>query len=549
MNTNSSFLLLGLILFSSTLFAQQEVLDKGLQAINPAAIKAQLDFLSSDVMMGRNTGEKGGFIASEYIASIMATYGVTPGGDMKTIREERTASWGRRNTKKYRSFFQDFSLLRYRPGDEQYMEIHSATEDGSLSLILDYGTDYKVSVHTTGREFTAPLVFVGYGITDEESSWDDYKGLDLTGKILVRCYGYPGRGDTVSRGYEAFHSRIKNWRTSPLSNRGDWTEGALAVIDIPEYRDPMERWTTNDPDTRKPDWYHGEKDYNWDEWRMDLATDSIDTRPVRITLSKRAWNLIADGSGIDLESYKKAAAELKHVKPKLLPGKRISIISTTESEIITGRNVVGLIPGADTTRCIVIGAHYDHLGSWDGYIYNGADDNASGTIGVLTMAGALMATGEKPPVTVVLAAWTGEEKGLLGSEYYVQNPIIPLDQTILNINFDMISRSATTDSLKNKCSMTYSKGRDDLKKISETNLDLYSIDLKVRFRPSTGEWGGSDYVPFGRKKIPFIGNMAGFHTEYHTPADDSWKCDSDKLARIVKLNFLTLWDLAGTKED
>ena len=548
MKTRCSLLFLSLILIVSPLVAQQEALLKGMQAVDPAAIKAQLDFLSSDIMMGRNTGEEGGFIAAEYIASMLATYGVTPGGDMKTVREEPTASWGRKPPKRYRSFFQDFNLIRYRPGPEQHLEIHSTGGGENQSVILGYGTDYKVSVRTTGRQFSAPLVFVGYGIKDSVSGWDDFRDFDLTGKVLVRCYGYPGQGDSLSRGYQAFHSRIKDWQTSPLSKRNDWTKGALAVIDIPEGSDPSGRWSVNDPDRRNPDWYAGDKEVVWDEWKMELADDSIESEPVRITLSKRAWNLLAEGLGIDLESYKNAAAELKPVKPQMLPGKSISLLATTESRIITARNVIGFIPGTDTTRCIVAGAHYDHLRSWEGYVFNGADDNASGTVGILAMAGACIAAGEKPPVTIVLAAWTAEERGLLGSEYYVRNPLIPLDQTFLNINFDMISRSVPSDTLKNQCSMAYAKDRDDLKKINEINLERYKIDLQVRFRPSTGRWGGSDYVPFGRKGIPFIGNMAGFHTDYHTPTDDSWKCDADKLARIVQLNFLTLWELSGVKE-
>ncbi|MFC2102387.1 M28 family peptidase [Bacteroidota bacterium] len=544
--TQTIFLLL--LSLSLSAFTQIDPIQKGIDAVSPAAIKAQLDFLASDVMMGRNTGEKGGFTAAEYIASIMATYGVAPGGDIKTLREEPTASWRDRKREKYRSYYQDFSLIKYRPGKEQHLEILTDGVAGE-KVILSHGTDYKVGIRTAGAAFTAPLVFIGYGINDSVSGWNDFNKVDLAGKIVVRCYGYPGRGDSLSKGYEAFNSRIKDWQTSPLSNRNDWIEGALAVIDIPEGRDPLERWSVNDPDQQPPDWYEGDKEYVWDGWRMELASDSIGRGPIRITLSKRAWNLLSDGLKIDLEGYKKAAAEMKTTRAQALNGKQISLLTTTESEVITARNVVGYIAGVDTTRYIVVGAHYDHMGSWEGYVFNGADDNASGTVGVLATAGACMATGQKPPVTIVFAAWTGEEKGLLGSEYFVENPFLPLAQTMLNINYDMISRNTSTDTLKNECSISFSKDRTELKKISKANIERYKIDLNVRFRASTGQWGGSDYVPFGRKGVPFIANMAAFHTEYHTPTDDSWKCDTEKMARIVRLNFATLWELAGQEEE
>lgn len=538
-----------LVLLSYSSVAQTNPVEQGIRAVTPQAIKAQLDFLSSDAMSGRGTGEKGGMMAAEYIASIMATYGVSPGGDMKRVREEPTASWGREEPKRYRSYYQDFHLIRFRPGQQQRLEIRSTTGGGSSSVILNYGTDYKTGGRTTGCEFTAPLVFVGYGINDSISGWNDFRDLDVKGKIVVRFYGYPGRGDTLSKGYKAFAERVKDRQNSPLNNRNDWIEGAIGVIDIPDGGDPLERWTTNDPDRESPDWYQGDKEYVWDEWRMELAGDSIDDGPVRITLSKRAWNELSDGLAIDLVAYKNSAAGLKAVKPNLMAGKTLYLLSTTESEIITARNVVGFIAGVDTTTCIVVGAHYDHMGSWEGYVFNGADDNASGTVGVLAMARACLAAGEKPPVTVVFAAWTAEEKGLLGSEYYVRNPLLPLGQTILNINFDMISRSVSSDSLKNQCSMSYMQGREDLKSLVDSTLARYRIDLRVRFRSSSGQWGGSDYVPFGRKGIPFIANMAGFHTDYHTPTDDSWRCDAEKMARIVRLNFATLWEVASLRKE
>ena len=386
------------------------------------------------------------------------------------------------------------------------------------------------------------MVFIGYGIRDEESGWDDLKGLELEGKIVVRIYGYPGRGDTLSKGYKAFGKRVKDWETSPLSKRDEWLKDALAVIDIPEYSDPQARWVKNDPDEEKPDFYEGDKKYNPYDGMMQLASDSLKRNPLEISVSKRAWAVLNENSGIDIEAYKKAAAELKNQKPVDIPNKIVEVRTTVESEIIRTRNVVGIVKGVDTTRCIVIGAHYDHLAPWEGMIFNGADDNASGTVAVMTLAKAFADNGEKPAKTLVFAAWSAEEKGLIGSEYYVEHPILPMAQTDLYVNFDMISRNSPKDTLGTGYSFSYFKGSEQLKEITSKNNEDFNIGLNIRYRPGTGKSGGSDHVPFAKKDVPYMYSMAGFHTDYHTPFDEVYKCDVKKMTKIIQLNYLNVWD-------
>ncbi|MFH1160582.1 MAG: hypothetical protein V1733_06520 [bacterium] len=256
MKSKLYFLTLGIFLSLTNLVAQDEVIQKGLRAINPVAIKAQLDFLSSDWMEGRNTGEKGSLIAADYIASLFAACGLKPGGEMKEQREAPCASWERQPSKRVRSFFQDFNLIKYREGDVQSMSVNAKPEGSVSSVLLNFGTDYKVRIPTTGMEFTAPLVFVGYGIRDKESGWDDFADIDVKGKIVIRVSGYPGKGDSLSKGYKAFSSRIDSREHSPLTNRDDWVKEALAVIDIPERYDPQDRWSVNDPDRDQTSGFH-----------------------------------------------------------------------------------------------------------------------------------------------------------------------------------------------------------------------------------------------------------------------------------------------------
>ncbi|MFH1160581.1 MAG: M28 family peptidase [bacterium] len=121
---------------------------------------------------------------------------------------------------------------------------------------------------------------------------------------------------------------------------------------------------------------------------------------------------------------------------------------------------------------------------------------------------------------------------------------MPAEKIRACINYDMISRNSPNDSLGRECSVVYTEGRDTLKQIYEANLENYKVDLKVKFRPSSGKWGGSDYVPFAHHGVPFLATFGGSHTEYHKPFDESWKCDISKMVRILQLNFAGLWELA-----
>ena len=148
---------------------------------------------------------------------------------------------------------------------------------------------------------------------------------------------------------------------------------------------------------------------------------------------------------------------------------RVYIKTTVKKEAVRVRNIIGIIEGRDPDQYIVLGAHYDHMGSKGGYIWNGADDNGSGTVGILTLAKAIMETGIKPEKNIIIALWTAEETGLLGSRYFVDNLPFPRERIKLNLNFDMISRYVSDDSPK-KVTMTYTDSHPGFRTITEENL-------------------------------------------------------------------------------
>ncbi|MFC2089533.1 M20/M25/M40 family metallo-hydrolase [Bacteroidota bacterium] len=533
---------LALLLVKPNILAQ-EAKEKGLDAITAEAIKGQLSFLSSDWTEGRHTGRPGAYLAADYLASLFSIYGIQPGGDMERTSISR-AEWsaGKRPVE-YRGYYQNFELIEYKPGDTQKLSLVQKTAWGSNALNFDYLTDFSVSTSDVAQEIDAPVVFVGYGFRDEESGYDDFKGVDVEGKIILRLSGYPGYNDEESAASKKIGK--KNYREIRTAKSEAATEhGVAAIIEVVPGRDITGNWADNLPFRYNQSDYEGDvprKSYY--EYRMNIPGD-LSASPARISISKRVKDKLLEGTGIDLEAFEKEVSESAKPASKELTGKQLKLITTVDSRVIQVRNVVGVIPGKDTSEIIVVGGHYDHLGMHDGYIWNGADDNASGTVGVMTIAKAMMAAGEKPEKTIVFAAWTGEEKGLLGSEYFADHPYDDAE-VILNLNYDMISRDDADDTLGIRVGYTYTEKYSILEEVAEANNATYDLGLEVEFEPSERPRGGSDYSSFSSKDIPVIAMMAGFPPEYHRPGDHIELVNWEKMQKIIELGYLTIFDLAN----
>ncbi|MCK4880168.1 MAG: M20/M25/M40 family metallo-hydrolase [Bacteroidales bacterium] len=527
----------------------QDTKQKGLDAITRQAVQGQLEFLASDWTEGRSTGQPGAYMAADYIASLFKVYGLQPAGDMvfeRPTREERMA--GKRPSS-YRTFYQSFNLIETRSSDDHELSLTETTPEGSRTLNFAYQTDFSVQASGISMEMELPIVFVGYGLTDKENDYDDFKDVDVKDKIILRLSGYPGQNDPSSKAYKTFS---KDW------GRGRWglmfaknnrasELGVAAIIEVDPGSDVTEAWAANLPFRINSGNYEGEKARaSYYETRMSLPGSELGSSTVRITVSERVMNELVKDSGTDLESFQEEVKSSMKPDSRVLAGKKLRVKTTVDSKLIRARNVVGVLPGKDTTEIIVIGAHYDHLGIHDGWIWNGADDNASGTVGVMSIAKACMATGVKPEKTIVFCAWTGEEKGLLGSRYFADHPYNDA-KMILNLNYDMISRDNKNDTLGNKCSMNYTKAFSVLEELTTKNIADFDLNLDVNFRPAERPRGGSDHSSFSQKDVPIIYFMAGFPPEYHQPDDHIKLVNWEKMINIIKIGYLNIWDLANSE--
>ena len=227
------------------------------------------------------------------------------------------------------------------------------------------------------------------------------------------------------------------------------------------------------------------------------------------------------------------------------------------NQIIRGENVLGFIEGSDLKEeLIIITAHYDHLGKHDSLIFNGADDDASGVAGAMEIAEAFMLAkkdGKGPRRSILIMPVSGEEKGLLGSKYYTDNPVYPLNNTIANLNIDMIGRLDDWHSTGN---YVYLIGSDrlsyDLHNINEeVNTKYTKLELDYKYNDEEDPnryYYRSDHYNFAKNNIPVIFYFNGVHEDYHRPSDTIEKLDFSKIKTISKLVFLTAWELANREE-
>jgi peptidase M28-like protein len=529
---NRLLLLIGLSLISLRLVCGQDpIIEKGLQSINQDVIKAQLGFLSSDWTEGRKTGEKGEYISSDYIASMLQLYGVKPFGDKINIKK-----YNPNNIDYERSFFQNFILLKSKAGEEQTFKVKSIYGTTIKSTDFTFNVDFKIRPSVPGIEINAPVVFAGYAYKNEVFKYNDFKNLDVKGKFILKIAGSPLFLT------EALSSSELNTSLSKLES--ELIE--MGVIGIIEFNPnqtvvgypELNEFMNMSPSEDKPD-----SGLYTSRYSIPGTTNS--NILIRLAVSAKTANEILKGSKINIEEYIKKADSNHSFLIPMITDKSVYLKTTSKTSQVAVRNIIGIIEGKNPNQVIVLGAHYDHLGINNGYIWNGADDNGSGTVGVMTIAKAIMETGQKPEKTIIIALWTAEEVGLLGSRYYLQNLDYPVKNLKLNVNFDMISRYISDDE-PNKVSMTYTSSLTGLQNMTRSNIKTYGIDLDVDYQPSDDPPGGSDHRSFVAVGVPVLRFKPGHRDEYHTPMDESETVNWDIMEKIINISFANVWKMANS---
>lgn len=470
--------------------------------ITSERLMPHIRYLASDELEGRLAGSPGAEKAARYIADQFARRKLLPLGDEG-------------------SYFQEFSFVSgVRLGSANSLEVAWGTGGSSSQAggrrVLEPGSDFTPVSFSLSGEFEGAARFVGYGISAPSLQYDDYRKTDVKGKfVFVLRYG--PEGDDPHGQFGRYHAL--RYKAQAARDRG--AKGIVFVDDSEDFSKST-----------------------LSKLRFDRSF--ADSGIAALAISRPSARKILAGAGLNLDTLEGHARGHKGSAADM-PGIHLKFRSDLVKETRSARNVAGLLKGSGdlAEEVLVIGAHFDHLGLGEvsslaakpgSEVHNGADDNASGTAGVLELAGALASRKDQLRRSVLFLAFSAEEQGLLGSRHYVNHPAIPLEKTVAMINMDMIGRMQDRRLIVGGTGT--SPGWRDL--LNQLNRDA---DLDLKFRD--GGFGPSDHSSFYGRDIPVLFFFTGVHGDYHKPSDDYDKIEAVATARVVEFIFQTASSICG----
>jgi Zn-dependent M28 family amino/carboxypeptidase len=499
--------------------------------IEEAGLRAHVKFLADDLLEGRSPGGRGGMLAAKYIATQFEALGLEPA----------TAD---------RSYFQQVQMIGSRPDPSNKLMIKSGGGEAEYKFGDEFvgGTDLE----QTEIPISGDIVFVGYGILAPENNWDDYKGLDVRGKVLLIMVNDP----------PATPAEPNLFGGRALTYYGRWTykyeeaarRGAAGVILIHTNESAGYAWSV----VRN----------SWGAERFGLLPDgNSPTLKLKSWVTEDVARKITQMGGQNLDQLRQLA-NTRNFRPVAMNAK-VEMTLRTQVQRLTSPNVVAIYRGLDPTlknEYVVYSAHWDHLGirsdqSGDN-IYNGAVDNATGIAGVIAIAKAFTMLNIKPRRSMLFLATTAEEQGLLGAEYYIRNPLVPISQTIANINLDSMNVLGQTTDIT-----PLGAERSSLGKIVEEVAKENNLTISTDSHPEQGFFYRSDHFPFAKAGIPavnfepgtkFVGHSDKWAEEqlqdyrghrYHQPSDEyspNWNFSG--MVQQTRLAFLIGLRVGNTNE-
>ncbi|GAB3015724.1 hypothetical protein GCM10027051_19630 [Niabella terrae] len=470
------------------------------KVIQPSWIQQHLSVIASAEMGGRDTPSPGLEKAAEYIESQFKSFGVKPA-----------------NKGSYRQYFE------LESSSASQMEL---TLGGTRYTAF---TDYApwISMPEQAELQFSDYVYVGYGLVDE--GIDDYKSVDVTGKLVVLLAGQP-------QGFTTKKSRRQSPAFTGNKIENARKKGAAAVLIISEVL----------PDAASVS----------DRYRP--VPDEAEAEATKAIPAFYISDKIVQETGNHSISDLKKMTGTQITEPAVMPG-TAAIKYQSGRKTARVSNVLGMIEGTDKKdEYLFVTAHYDHVGTdAKGNIYYGADDDGSGTVAVMNMAAAFAQAkkaGKGPRRTIVFMLVCGEEKGLWGSEYYSEHPVFPLDKTTADLNIDMIGRIDTERMLADTLNYVYVIGHNklssDLQPINEGANNKYTrLTLDYKFDDPNDPnriYYRSDHYNFARKGVPILFFYDGMlQADYHKPTDTVDKINFPLLTKRAQMIFYTAWDIAN----
>jgi Zn-dependent M28 family amino/carboxypeptidase len=480
-------------------------------AFSAERIAAHVKFLSSDLLEGRGTGQRGGEIAAEYLATQFASYGLKPAGDEGT-------------------YFQHVPMVAVKTlAATSFKLVPQSGDPVELKNLDDYVTNNESQ--TEMADFDAPIVFVGFGITAPEYRWDDYKNCDLKGKVALLFVNEPASDDP------------KFFKGKALTYYGRWTykfeetarRGAVATIVI------------HRTDLASYGWQVVRN--SWGSEREYLKRDETPRVQAASWVQLEVAKKVVAMGGFDLDKLL-AQAQTREFKPVELP---VHLRAHVASELrpFIGRNVLARLPGSDAKRsdeAVLYTAHYDHLGvdasAKGDNIYNGAVDNGTGC-GILLELAHAWSGAAAAPRSILFSAVTGEEQGLLGSEYLGKHPPTPAAKISLDLNFDALAPIGIPEEVE-----VGGAERTTFYPIVESTAKSFGLAIRPDPRPEAGHYYRSDHFSLAHVGIPSFSIGQGLKFKGHDAAwgETQAKDYVDHHYHQPSDEFQSDWNFAGLAE-
>jgi hypothetical protein len=509
---------------------RQPLVRKSADAITAAELRDYLSFIASDEMEGRDTPSRGLDTTAQFLATILSRIGAKPAGDDGT-------------------YFQKIALKK-----EKIVADGTELEVGAQKFV--YGKDFLAT--GTAATLNAPMVYVGDGWYVKAKNIDPYQGLDAKGKVVVvnQMTGLPA-GMTMADLMNG--KRGEDWM-DPVSYAQK--KGAVAAVAL------MSLVNQANPDMLDTMRKQVEAGSFYPE-KLPRSNTQIPSVIVGLKVAQAIFAKEVASANNVLATFPTGTPTGTPVKPfELSADKKIKFTVKTSVEKANTQNVVAVIEGSDPalkSEYVALGAHYDHVGTGNPVkgdaIRNGADDDGSGTIALLAIAGALTKAPRHPKRSTVFVWHMGEEKGLWGSQYFTTFPTVPIDKIVTQLNIDMIGRSKMAGdsdpkdkdlSGPNEVYVIGSKMMStELGQLSEAvNKDYLKLSFNYKYDdPKDPEkfFYRSDHIHYATKGIPIIFYFTGVNADYHQPSDEVSKIDFGKYEKITRTIYATLWEIGEMK--
>ena len=523
----------------------------GLSLPSPSGknVLTHLRYLASDGLEGRATGEEGGYLAAEYIAEQFAKLGLLTPGDAGAgaagrsgtgARAAGSAAPGARYAGKDNGYLQRFdATVGVRLGDENLLKIAFPTPQGTVESTYVCGQDFVPFSFSSTGAVLASVTFAGYGISSEQYGYDDYAKTAMNNNVALVMRHEPRETDTSSVFGGTNLTHYADLRYKATNARDHGASAVMVTID------PLN---------------HGPED---DELiRLQSREGLGDCGIPAIQVKQHVADAVLRAQGLELEGLQARIDSAQAPNTVVLPAVRATLRTDLVKDRRNVANVVGILKpgGREVTEYVVVGAHYDHLGmggesslSKEAGIHNGADDNASGVTAMLELARIFAAGRDSLKRGIVFVGFVGEEIGVLGSTFYVNNPVVPLEKTALMLNLDTIGR------MREEKLYAAGVGSSPVIKglIERANAALSGAgggasghsaqgQPALKIETSEGGYGPSDHFPFYGKNVPVLFFFTGANEDYHKVSDDWEKVNVDGLASVVELSSRILAELVFT---